>query len=273
MSVYSGDKLAWLQEACESVLAQTLPASVFFIVIDGDVATDIALYLSALERDNVSIILAHGANNKGLSTCMNYIIDWAIQYKPSYFFRMDADDISVSHRFEKQVQLLENHPDVDVLGSALWEIDESGKRVGIRRLPTKHSALLNSFSRRCPLNHPTVAIRFKVFENEHRYLVDKLNTQDYFFWIQLAKGGYKFANVREPLLHFRRINGFYKRRGRGKSLNEFKARMFAMEQLEQKSWNNYVYAVLILVMRMMPAQVIKVAYKVDRYFLNKIGRH
>ncbi len=271
MSVYSEDTLDWLQQACESILAQTVPASVFFIVIDGDVATEVALYLSDLERENVSVILAYGASNKGLSTCMNYIIDWAIDYKPLYFFRMDADDISVLHRFEKQILLLENHPDVHILGSALWEIDESGKKVGIRRLPTRHSALLNSFSRRCPINHPTVAIRFEVFEKEHRYLVDKLNTQDYFFWIQLAKNGYKFANVGEPLLYFRRINGFYKRRGRGKSLNEFKARMFAMAQLEQKSWNNYVYAVLILAMRMMPAQVIKLAYKVDRYFLNRNG--
>ena len=106
----------------------------------------------------------------------------------------------------------------------------------------------------------------------HRYLTNMLNTQDYFLWIALAKDGCKFANVKEPLLHFRRINGFYKRRGRGKSLNEFKARLLAMDGLKQRTLQNYCYALFVLTLRMMPSWVIKVAYKADRFILS-LNKH
>ncbi|MEI8640725.1 hypothetical protein P4S68_04925 [Pseudoalteromonas sp. Hal099] len=44
--------------------------------------------------------------------------------------------------------------------------------------------------------------RYSVFARGHRYLPNMRNTQDYFLWIALAKDGCKFANVKEPLLHF-----------------------------------------------------------------------
>ncbi|MEL0649176.1 glycosyltransferase [Pseudoalteromonas agarivorans] len=268
MSVYINDRAEWVQQAVESILSQTLPPDLFVIVLDGKVPDDISIYLTQVEKAHANLVLVYGLKNQGLSVCMNYIIDMTLALKPKYFFRMDADDISVPHRFEKQIRLLDKHQEVDVLGSALWEVDEEGNRAGIRRLPLTHSKLLASFSRRCPINHPTVAIRYEVFIRGHRYMPNILNTQDYFLWIALASDGCKFANVKEPLLHFRRINGFYKRRGRGKSVNEFKARLLAMELLSQRSLQNYSYALLVLSLRMMPAWGIKLAYKADRFLLN-----
>ncbi|WP_165734666.1 glycosyltransferase [Pseudoalteromonas sp. C8] len=268
MSVYINDRLEWVKQAVESVLNQTMPPDLFMIVIDGKVSDDISIYLKHAEKAHANLALVHGIKNQGLSVCMNHIIDFTLPLKPKYFFRMDADDICVLHRFEKQINLLEKHNDVDVLGSALWEVDEQGNKAGIRRLPLSHSKLLLAFSRRCPINHPTVAIRYSVFERGHRYLEAMRNTQDYFLWITLANDGCKFANVKEPLLHFRRINGFYKRRGRGKSANEFKARLLAMDLLSQKSIKNYCYALFVLALRMMPSEIIKLAYKADRFLLN-----
>lgn len=267
MSVYKNDNADWVLQAVESVVNQTTPPDLFMIVIDGEVSSSIYDYLLKAGENYPSVVLVQGYKNQGLSVCMNYIIDITIALCPKYFFRMDADDICVPTRFEKQMAFLDTHPDVDVLGSALWEVDEQGNRAGIRRLPLTHSKLLIAFSRRCPINHPTVAIRYSVFLRGHRYLTNMLNTQDYFFWIALAKDGCKFANVKDPLLHFRRINGFYKRRGRGKSVNEFKARLLAMSSLNQKSLQNYGYALFVLVLRMMPAWIIKVAYKADRFIL------
>lgn len=268
MSVYINDRLEWVKQAVESVLNQTLPADLFMIVLDGDVTDDIAIYLTEIEKSNANLVLVHGIKNQGLSACMNYIIDATLHLNPKFFIRMDADDICVSHRFETQITLLNKLHDIDVLGSALWEVDEQGVKAGIRKLPLTHSKLLCSFSRRCPINHPTVVIRYSIFARGHRYLTKMRNTQDYFLWITLAKDGCKFANVEEPLLYFRRINGFYKRRGRGKSVNEFKARLLAMDLLEQKSLQNYCYALFVLIVRMMPSKVIKAAYKVDRFILN-----
>lgn len=269
MSVYKNDRLHWLRQAVESVLEQTQPADLFVIVIDGEVDVELESYLRTIEGEHASIVLVQGHQNRGLSVCMNFIIDLVIPLNPRYFFRMDADDICQLNRFEKQIALLDKHEKVDVLGSALIEVNETGKRVGCRRLPVRHEVLLKAFARRCPINHPTVAIRFRVFEDGHRYLPSMLNTQDYFFWINLAKEGYRFANIKQPLLQFRRIDGFYKRRGRGKSINEFKARLYAMQQLDQVSVYNMAYALFVLTLRMMPASVVKLAYKVDRLLLKR----
>lgn len=273
MSVYKNDQLQWLKTSAESILNQTVKPSLFVIVIDGDIASEMARYLGEFERNNPMVVLFHGTENRGLSACMNFIIDWVAPFKPKYFFRMDADDVSVSHRFEKQITLMENHLDVDVLGSALWEIDSNGNQVGVRCLPTKNTALIKALSRRCPINHPTVVIRFSVFENGNRYIEDMRNTEDYFFWIHLAANGYKFANVREPLLQFRRLGSFYERRGRSLSINEYKARKLAMKLLSQNSIRNNLYALIVLILRMMPAPVIKLAYRIDRYLLKTMIGH
>jgi glycosyltransferase involved in cell wall biosynthesis len=273
MSVYREDRLRWLKRAVESVLQQSQQPTLFVIVVDGYVPDYLSEYISKLAREEPSVIVFWGQTNRGLSACMNFVIEWSIKLKPQYFFRMDADDICAPQRFERQLALLQKHQDVDVLGSALWEINEDGIQVGKRCLPTRHDVLIRSFSRRCPINHPTVVIRYRVFEKGYRYHEDMLNTQDYFFWIDLAAAGFKFANIKEPLLYFRRINGFYKRRGRSKSLNEFKARMYAMSRLNQHSLTNWCYAIAVLALRMMPSIFIRMAYKVDRTLLERFGRN
>ncbi|MDO6617654.1 glycosyltransferase [Shewanella sp. 6_MG-2023] len=273
MSVYKQDKLSWLQQSVTSILSQTLKPCLYVIVIDGDVDDEISLYLNEVERKNNNVVLVHGIQNRGLSACMNFIIDWTVPLEPSYFFRMDSDDISVPHRFEKQIKLLEKHKDIDVLGSALWEIDAEGKQLGVRCLPTKHTVLIKALSRRCPINHPTVVMRYAIFNNGFRYLESMRNTEDYFFWITLAHAGYKFANLREPLLNFRRLGYFYQRRGRSLSFNEFKARLLAMKLLKQRSIRNYLYAILVFVLRLMPASVIQLAYRIDRFLLKTMIGH
>ena len=71
----------------------------------------------------------------------------------------------------------------------------------------------------------------------------------------------------------RRVNDFYKRRGLTKSLNEFKARFIAMRKLHRYSVFNTVYALAVLGLRLMPARVVKWAYKFDRILLEKIVKH
>ncbi len=273
MSVYAKDKLPWLKQAVDSVLLQSSKASLFVIVMDGSVPDEISLYLNKVEKANPTVVLVHGLKNQGLSASMNFIIDWTLQFEPKYFFRMDADDFCVKHRFEKQMALMEKHPDVDVLGTALWEIDDNGNQIGVRCLPTKHTALVKALSRRCPINHPTVVMRYTIFTQGHRYIQHMRNTEDYFFWITLAGAGFKFANLREPLLNFRRLGSFYQRRGKALSFNEFRARLTAMKVLNQRTIRNYLYAGLVLVLRMMPAWVIKMAYRIDRFLLKTLIGH
>jgi glycosyltransferase involved in cell wall biosynthesis len=271
MAVYREDRVEWVKQAINSVLNQTYQSFVYVIVIDGEINEEIYTYLCDVCRRSKKMILVRNRSNLGLSVCMNFIVDWTLSeyIDTKYFFRMDADDISDLYRLEQQIAFLEQHPQISILGSGLIEINEQGEKVGQRKLPQKHSEIVRFLPKRCSINHPTVAIRLSVFEKGFRYRENLMNTQDYFFWADLAAAGFKFANLSDKLLKFRRVNDFYKRRGLSKSVNEFKARFYTMKVLHKYSLGNIVYAFSVLALRLMPARIVKIAYKIDRYFLNK----
>lgn len=275
MGVYAGDRIEWVEEAINSVLQQSYKDFIYVIVIDGEIPLKLRalLFKKANGCDNIQMVQAQ--HNVGLSRCMNFVVDWAAVNAPlaKFFFRMDADDISLNNRLEKQIAFLEANPTISVLGSGLTEINEDGEKVGQRKLPLKHHEIMRFLPKRCSINHPTVAIRFDVFQKGFRYRSDLKNTQDYFFWAELAAAGFKFANLPDKLLQFRRVNDFYKRRGYGKSLNEFKARFYTMKVLKRYGVGNIVYACSVLILRLMPAKLVKLAYKIDRYLLNKRVKH
>lgn len=273
MAVYEADNARWLREAINSITGQTYTDFLFIVVIDGPVPEPITKALKDAAKCDDRIILARNSHNVGLASSMNSAIDVGLQFKPSYFVRMDADDISEEHRLLRQITYLNRHSNISVLGSALTEINESGKKVGARVMPASHKQITRILPRRCSLNHPTVVIRYNVFHDGHRYNGDLLNTQDYFFWISLASQGYIFRNLKDRLLKFRRVNNFYKRRGLSKSLNEFKARIFAITKLKQFSPYNFIYACGVLSLRLMPGKVVKLAYKLDRHLLERFGKH
>ena len=222
-------------------------------------------------ENNNNILLVQTDTNVGLSACMNFVIDYTVTNMPQvkFFFRMDADDISLESRFLKQIQFLEKHQEIHMLGTSLVEVNEKGKLVGKRLLPQTHREIVSMLPKRCAINHPTVCIRMSAFEHGFRYREELRNTQDYFLWIDFCEGGLKLANLPETLLKFRRVNDFYKRRGFSKSLNEYKARFYAMKHLNAYSVGNLIYANGVIVLRLMPAKLIKLAYKLDRYLLNK----
>jgi glycosyltransferase involved in cell wall biosynthesis len=275
MAVYIEDRLEWVEQAITSVLQQTYQNFVYVIVIDGEVNAEIYTYLCDICRQNKQMILVLNRSNSGLSSCMNFIVDWVLSEhsETKYFFRMDADDISEKDRFDSQIDYLEKYQNVSILGCALKEINEDGVIVGKRKLPTKHGDIVKFLPKRCSINHPTVAIRFKVFKDGFRYNEALRNTQDYFLWIELAAAGYQFANLGKKLLQFRRVNDFYKRRGLAKSFNEFKARFYAMRALKRYTVGNVVYACAVLFLRLMPSKVVKLAYKLDRFLLARKVRH
>ena len=275
MAVYIEDRLDWVEQAISSVLQQTYQNFICIVVIDGDIDDEIYTYLCDVCRQNNQMILVRNSSNLGLSSCMNFVIDWALAQnaETKYFFRMDSDDISEEDRFTAQIDYFEKHQNVSILGCALKEINEHGVVVGKRKLPVKHGDIVKFLPKRCSINHPTVAIRFKVFKDGFRYNEALRNTQDYFLWIELAAAGYQFANLGKKLLQFRRVNDFYKRRGLTKSFNEFKARFYAMKALKRYTVGNVVYALSVLLLRLMPSKVVKLAYKLDRFLLARKVSH
>ncbi|URE79625.1 glycosyl transferase [Providencia stuartii] len=202
-----------------------------------------------------------------LALRLNQMIDYSINnfYTFSYFARMDADDISDKHRFEKQINFLEKNTNIDIVGSDVIEINESGEIINYKNMPTNHKELVNNIIKRCPFNHPTIMIRKNIFLNPSiRYDSELKNTQDYKLWVELISKGFTLANINEPLLQFRISNDFYKKRGISKVKNDINSRLYAIKLLNIHSIKNYLYIFLIFVLRISPKFMSKLAYKILR---------
>jgi glycosyltransferase involved in cell wall biosynthesis len=117
--------------------------------------------------------------------------------------RMDADDISVSSRFGKQVDYLQKHPDVVVVGGAALEIDADGDPLRITRHPNDSQQLVHRLlTRQSALIHPSVMMRRDAVLKAGGYRPKYQWIEDHDLWLRLSKLG-KLANIDSVLLGYR----------------------------------------------------------------------
>jgi hypothetical protein len=125
---------------------------------------------------------------------------------------MDTDDISKPERFEKQIRVFNENPQIDVVGSWIDEFDDTPDNIiSIRTLPETHEQLVKYSKSRCPLNHPAVMYKkSKVMKCGGYELLGFLD--DYLLWMKMLQGGATFYNIQESLVFYRSGN-IYERRG------------------------------------------------------------
>ena len=123
-----------------------------------------------------------------------------------YVARMDADDICLPNRFEKQIQYLDNHPEIDVLGSnaVLFNHEQTDKSPVISDLPLLDKDIKAHFSlARGHMINPSVMWRHSSIKELGLNYAQTATAPDFHMWIQCALNGKTFANLPEPLLFYR----------------------------------------------------------------------
>ena len=195
MSVYNGEP--YLRAAVDSILAQTY-TDYEFIIID-DASTDAtAAILDGF--DDLRIVRSRNEENIGLTRSLNKGLVIA---RGEYIARMDADDISLPERLAKQVDFLDTHPEIGVLGTAVRVIDGSGNLSHIWRLPAKHALIKWRLCFSDSIAHPTVMMRREALEQVRGYDTGFMSAQDYDLWRRLSRVTH-LANLQEALLLLRR---------------------------------------------------------------------
>lgn len=193
MSVYNG--AAYLREAIESILAQTLRDFEFLIVDDGSTDESAAIIE---DYDDQRIRLVRNDTNRGLSASLNRGLELA---QGNYVARMDADDVSLLGRLECQVRFMEKHPHVDICGSWI-EVFDDEKRT-IWSAPVKDDEIKCGLLFSPSVYHPTVMFRKRLFDDAVlRYATDFSQAQDYELWSRLMDCCV-FANIGSVLLCYR----------------------------------------------------------------------
>ncbi len=187
--------------AVESILEQTF--SNFELLIINDGSTDHTSRILSGFNDPRLFILSQ--KNKGLVRSLNRGIGSA---RGKYIARMDADDMSLPERLEKQVSFLAKNPSYAVVGTATKVIYEDGKEK-IRYRPSSTAAIRKNIVRICPFTHSSVMIRKSVFDRVGLYDCSMdgskaLLVEDYDLWVRILAAGYDMANLPDVLMVYNR---------------------------------------------------------------------
>lgn len=196
MPVYNGER--YLREAVESILDQTFADFEFVIVDDGSTDNTWQI-LQGYAANEPRIVLVRNENNIGLARSLNKGLGLA---RGEYIARMDADDVSLPERLAAQVSLLDEYPQVGVVGCAMQMIDADGSPMGIVRHPIAHNFILWTLCFHTSFAHPTVVFRKAVVERVGGYDDALLANQDRDLWQRLSSVTH-FANLPDVFLLYR----------------------------------------------------------------------
>lgn len=192
MPVYNGQE--FLAEAMSSVLHQSFRD--FELVVVDDCSTDSTPEIVRGFADG-RVRYLRNSTNQGLTKSLN--IAWSAA-RGEYLARMDADDVSLPERFLRQVEFLDSHPEVAVVGCAA---EFFGSFESVVRPLTSHDAIRCQMLVNCPMVHPTVMLRRAEFDRlDLRYDPKCAKAQDYDLWSR-AVHEVRFANLPEVLFRYR----------------------------------------------------------------------
>ncbi len=242
MSVYKNDNTTDFAEALFSIYRQTCPPDEIVLVVDGPVPSIMQNMIDALKYKTGIMKVIQLEQNMGHAIARQTGLDAA---RNELCAVMDADDIAVPDRFEKQLKAFEEHPEVSVVGGLINEfIHKTENIVGTRIVPEQDAEIKDYLKSRCPMNLVTVMLKKSDVMKVGGYM-DWYCEEDYYLWIRLTLAGYKFYNIQENLVNVRVGEEMYQRRG-GKKYFQSEARL-QKYMLDHKliSWPKYAYNVLI----------------------------
>ena len=194
MAVYNAER--YLNEAIRSILGQTYDDFEFIIIDDGSTDRSSAMLKSFAEGD--PRLNLHRQPNSGLIASLNKACGLA---RGAYVARMDADDISLPRRFEKQVQYLDAYKEIGVLGTWIQDIGADGQPGPVWPLPTQPATIRWFLMFGNCLAHPSVMMRRELIQSL-AYRAEAVHVEDYDLWIR-ASSVTGVANIPEVLLKYR----------------------------------------------------------------------
>jgi len=185
----------FLAEAIESVLMQSFTDFEFIILDFGSSDNSKTIVLSYAAKDDrirfceIPPCFLPKARNAACSLA-----------RGRHIAIMDADDASVPERLAWQVEFMEKHPEVSVLGGAVDLIDANGRVFATWANPANDADIRSALRERCPLWQPTVMLRRESFFRVGGYR--PFPAEDYDLWLRMSEK-FQLANLQQVLLRYR----------------------------------------------------------------------
>ncbi len=195
MTVYNGEQ--YLAEAADSILRQSFADFEFIIIDDGSTDSTPQILADYAKRDPRVRAISHP--NMGRPESLNRGIEHSTA---PLIARMDADDIAFPHRLEQQVQFLNAHSEIGLLGGAVDIVTPDGRRISTYQPPTGDAALRAALRFYNPFRHPTLIMRRETLLATGGYRTALADADDYDLILRMAERT-QLANVHQPILSYR----------------------------------------------------------------------
>ena len=186
----------YIAEAIQSILNQTYQ-NIELIIFDDGSSDKTRQVIQGFTDPR--IIKVFSDQNYGVVRARNEMID---RTTGKYIALMDADDIADPTRLEKQVSILETGK-YDLCGSAQWVLDEGTGRIKKSKDRFSDADLRALLAVYCGLCNSAMTGKAEIFKR-FKYDTSILTSEDYYLWVQMAAAGFRFLNLPERLITYRR---------------------------------------------------------------------
>lgn len=208
LSIYIKEQPVYLKESLDSLFKQTLPPDEIVLVKDGPLTHELDKVITEYQSQHPTLKVIPLSKNQGLGKALN---EGLKHCSYDLIARMDTDDIAKPDRFEKQIKVFQEHPEIDICSAWIEEFEGTPDNIlATRKLPETHEEILKYAKHRCPINHPVVMYKKSAVLKAGGY---NGFPEDYRLWINMLMTGARFYNIQESLLYFRFSSAMVKRRG------------------------------------------------------------
>ncbi|MDD3289209.1 MAG: glycosyltransferase [Alphaproteobacteria bacterium] len=196
MSAYNAEKT--LRRSVNSVLASVIPVDLY--IVDDGSAKPVSVFLGEVPEN---VFIHRLSKNVGLPLALNAGLAAILEKDYDYVARFDADDFSYPERFQKQIDYLTSHPDVQVAGCWVRAVDDkTGKILFNLCHPEHHEDILRTMRYNSAFIHPALLFRTEVFRVlDRHYNVDYRIAQDYELMARVVRK-FRTANVPQVLMDY-----------------------------------------------------------------------
>lgn len=211
LAIYEKEYPEYCYLALESIVNQTVIPDEVVLVKDGPLTMELENVIEKYKHlypDKFKVIALD--KNQGLGKALQIGV---VHCSYDIIARMDSDDIAVSDRFEKQLRVLTDNLDIDIVGSFIDEFDgEITNIISTRKVPLFTTEIYKGAKRKNPFNHMTVMFRKQAVLAAGNYQ-PFLWFEDYFLWVRMIINHAKMLNIPQSLVYARTGKQMLERRG------------------------------------------------------------
>lgn len=217
--IYFKEKPETVLKCLDSMMRQTVLPDEIVFALDDPSTPEIEKTIDDFAKiARFNIIKCYCSRGSGLGAVLHIGVE---NCNCEYIARMDADDVAIPTRLELEKKFLDEHPDVDVVGSNVAEFeDDINTIIAYRNVPENDADCKKMLKSRDPINHMTAMFRKESALKAGNYSSEMQSCEDTHLWTSFYAAGLNFANIQDNLVFVHAGREMYERRG-GKKAYSF----------------------------------------------------